>query len=166
MNVIDAIYSRRSVRKFTDQPIDAETKKLLIGAGFCAPSGLNLRPWHFLWLEDREVIAKLMEISPYVKMFEHCPAVLVVCGDHEISPLFWSDDCAAATQNILLAAHGTGMGACWCGIANAPFADKIAEALGTPGNITPYSMIAVGHTEVKKDAKDRYDETRVHNNKF
>lgn len=166
MNAMDAILSRRSIRKFTDQPIDAETKKLILSAGFAAPSAHNLRPQHFLWLEDREVINKLIGISPYVKMFASCPAVLVVCGDAEVSPMFWTADCAASSQNVLLAAHSLGMGACWCAAADAPFADEVAEAIGAPANLKAYSMIALGHTEVKKEGKDRYDEARVHNDKF
>lgn len=166
MNTLDAIFSRRSIRKFTSEPIENDIKEKIIRAGFCAPSAMNARPWHFLWLKNPEKRQKLTEISPYVKFFPDADAVLVVCGDKSVSEQFWTDDCAAAVQNILLAATELGVGSCWCAAAHTGFEDKISALLELPENIEPYAMIALGYSDSGPNSKDRYDASKVHDDKI
>ena len=114
--VLDAIRSRRSIRKYTGEPIAEPVRRAILEAGFYAPSAMNRRPFHFVSITDRELMQKLSDLHPYAKMLPQADWAIIVCGDESVSGPFYMDDCAAATQNILLAAHSLGVGAVWCGV--------------------------------------------------
>lgn len=114
--VLDAIRSRRSIRKYTGEPIAEPIRRAILEAGFYAPSAMNRRPFHFVSITDRELMQKLSDLHPYAKMLPQADWAIIVCGDESVSGPFYMDDCAAATQNILLAAHSRGSapyGAVW-----------------------------------------------------
>lgn len=108
--VLDAIRSRRSIRKYTGEPIAEPVRRAILEAGFYAPSAMNRRPFHFVSITDRELMQKLSDLHPYAKMLPQADWAIIVCGDESVSGRFYMDDCAAATQNILLAAHSLGSG--------------------------------------------------------
>jgi len=165
MDVIDAILTRRSIRKYTGEVISDEQLNLLLKAGFQAPSANNLQPWHFIVVKEKENLEKIAGAHPYAKMLPQAGCGIIVCGDtnkdNRIGYLL--EDCSAAIQNILLAAHGMGLGAVWCGIyPNDDRTNEFSEILKLPADIIPVGLIAVGHRNEEKEAVDRFDSTRIH----
>src|SRR5690554_4415591 len=118
MNVLDAIFSRRSIRKFTGEQVKEEDLKTILKAGFQAPSAHNYQPREYIVVKDKEILNKISEFHKYAKMLPNAGCGIVVCGDtskqEEIG--FLVEDCSASIQNMLLAAHGLGLGAVWCGL--------------------------------------------------
>ncbi|MBN1170166.1 nitroreductase family protein [Candidatus Micrarchaeota archaeon] len=165
MDALEAIMSRKSVRKFSGKMVsDSEIKKIL-EAAMAAPSARNQQPWHFIVVKDKEQLIRLSESNPYVGMAKEAALAIIVCGDLNLekSKGFWPIDCANASQNILLAAHALGLGAVWTALY--PRDDRIEGArkvLGFPENIIPLNIIPIGHPAEKKEAENRYDEKRLH----
>lgn len=164
--VLDAISTRRSIRRYTGEPIEEAVLRDLLEAGFDAPSAMNRRPQHFVLVTDRAVMQAMSEASPYAKMLPGAAAAIVVCGDESVSGPFYMDDCAASTENILLAAHSLGLGAVWCGICHAPHQPAFEEILRLPEHIRAYSLIVLGHPAEEREAPDRYDGARVHRDRW
>lgn len=128
MEALEAIYTRRSIRQFTDQPVEAEKIESLLRAAMQAPSAHNKQPWHFLIINDRSLLNQIADFHPYAKMLYKAPLALAVCGDlgKESNDRYLALNCAAATQNILLAAHGLNLGAVW--IAVYPREERIKRS--------------------------------------
>src|SRR5690606_5414877 len=165
MDVIEAINTRRSVRKFTGEVISDEELKVILKAGFQAPSAHNLHPRDFVVIRDKEVIKKLTEFHPYAKMLPNAGCGIVVCGDSEKQKEigFLVEDCSASIQNMLLAAHGLGLGAVWCGIYSVEHLVKsTSELLNLPEKVIPIGLVVVGKKAVESQPIDRYDESKVH----
>ena len=118
MELMDAIYGRRSVRRYSDRPVSDDVLRKLIGAAMMAPSAVNQQPWHFITVTDRGKLDAAASVNPHAGMVTKAPAAILVCGDEslEMHPGYWIQDCSAALQNLLLAAHGLGLGAVWTGI--------------------------------------------------
>lgn len=161
---LETIHSRRSIRHYENKPLEESLLQALFAAGFSAPSAMNRRPWHFFLLDERELLDHIPTFHPYTKFITEAPCAIVVCGDTEISPTFYVDDCAAATQNILLAATALGLGSCWCGIEHTDRAPILAQMLHLPANIAPYSLIVLGHPAEEKEPQDRFTPERIHRN--
>lgn len=166
MDVLTAIRTRRSIRKYTEEKIDEQTLATILDAGFCAPSASNKRPWHFLVIRDKARLQVIAEAHPYAKMMTSADCCIVVCGDEAVqsSTGLLVEDCSAAIQNMLLAAHGLGIGAVWCGLYGGR-ADRhleFAQLLGLPAGIITVGMIAFGYPAETKPATDRFDASRVH----
>lgn len=169
MNVIEAILTRRSMRKYTGQPLEQGELKLIIKAGFYAPSAHNKQPWHFVVLKDPDMLEKIANEHQYAKMLPQAGCAIIVCGDKEKEglPGFLIEDCSAAIENMLLAAHGLGLGAVWCGLHPVTKLTKmISRHLGLPSGIIPVGMVVVGHGAEVRDTPDRYDESKVHFDKW
>lgn len=169
MDVLQAIYTRRSIRKFTGEPISDTNVEVLLKAGFSAPSAHNMQPWHFVVVKNPEVLNKIAEKHPYAKMLPQAGCCIIVCGDNEVqkSKGFLIEDCSAAIQNILLAAHGTGLGAVWCGLYPVPeLIALVSETVNLPNNIEPMGMVVVGHKAEDRASAERYDKAKVHHDKW
>ena len=164
--VMENIFSRKSVRDYTDQQVSKETLELLVKAGMAAPSGKNVQPWSFVIVSDREVLDKMAEGLIYAKMLKKARHAIIVCGDVDKSP-YWYLDCSAASQNILLAIEAMGLGGVWT--AAYPYDDRIQvvqDAIGLPKNIIPLNVIPVGHPKGMEKAKDKWDAEKVHWDKY
>ena len=169
METYHAILTRRSIRKFTDTPIEANILQRLLKAGMYAPSARNTQSWHFILITEREILDKIPDAHPYANMCLEANAVIVVCGDLDIepSPEYNAINCSAATENILLAAHELGIGTVWLGVYPKP--DRVEGAtklLGLPSKIVPISMIALGYPDEVKETPDRFLKERIHYNKW
>lgn len=166
-DVLQTIYSRRSIRQFTPEPVATELVEEVLKAGFYAPSGHNKQPWHFIVIDDKGRFEEIMAIHPYTIMLKTAPLAILVCADTTLSPTLWQDDCGAATQNMLLAAHSLGLGSVWCGIRNnAELMAQFKQLFDLPEGIQAYSLIALGHTDVSKPVPERFNAERVHYNHF
>lgn len=167
MDVLEAINTRRSIRKFTGELISDDELKAILKAGFQAPSAHNLEPRDYVVIKDREIIERITEFHPYSKMLPEAGCGIVVCGDREKQPQmgFLVADCSASIQNMLLAAHGLGLGAVWCGIyAVENLVKSMSELLNLPEKIIPIGLVVVGKKAADKEPKDRYDENKIHYN--
>jgi nitroreductase len=169
MDALEAIFTRRSIRKFKEDPVDAGTVKKLLSAAMSAPSAQNQQPWRFVVVTDRALLADLTTVHPYAKALAEAPLAILVCGDlgAERSAGFWVQDCAAATENLLIAAAALGLGAVWQGCY--PREDRvrgIQKLLGIPESVVPLSLVAVGYPNETRPREDRYDEAKVHRNRW
>lgn len=169
MDTFDAILTRRSVRNFKPDAVSEEDLQDLLRAGMQAPSAKNEQPWHFVVIDDRELLDAIPEFHPFSKMLLEAPLAILVCSDRELGTRQGSflQDCSAATQNILLAAHAKGLGAVWLGIFPNPERIKgMEELLGLPNDIHPATLVAIGHPASRPEPVDRYQQDRVHQNRW
>nr|HPI97887.1 nitroreductase family protein [Synergistales bacterium] len=123
------------------------------------------RPWHFIVIREKEIRDLIPDIHPHALMVREAPLVIAVCADLdlEIAQGYWVQDCAAASQNILLEAQSQGLGAVWLGVH--PREDRVSglgKLLRIPERVRVFSLISVGYPAEEKELHDRYDETRVH----
>jgi nitroreductase len=165
MDTLEAIMTRRSVRVFEPREVSKDLLLKLVAAGMQAPSAGNEQPWQFVICNDRSILQRVREFHPYAQMTDTAPAAILVCADMALDERkgYWQQDCAAATQNILLAAHGLGLGAVWTGMY--PREDRVAGArklFGLPESIVPLSLIFVGYPAEHPAPENRFKEERVH----
>jgi len=160
---IETILARRSIRKYTAEPVSRNDVKAMLEAAMAAPSASNLKPWHFVVITDRQVLNELARVHPHGKMLSEAPLCITVCGDTDISASFWVQDCSAASENLLLAATALGLGAVWLGVyPRQDRVNSIREVLKLPESIIPLNLISIGHPAEKKEPRTQYDEQRVH----
>ena len=165
MDALEAILTRRSIRKFKKDPVDEATIRKLLEAAMSAPSARNQQPWRFVVITDRETLIDLTTVHAYAKAVKEAPLAILVCGDlgAEQSAGFWVQDCAAATENILIAANALGLGTVWQGChPREERVEGIQKLLGIPKTVVPLALVAVGHPDEEKPREDRYDETNIH----
>jgi nitroreductase len=168
--ILETIFSRRSIRKYTDQPVEAETLDLLLQAGMAAPSAMNCKPWEFIVVTQPETLAQFRQKLIFGD--RNAPAAIVVCGNPGLSTnpaarLFWVQDCSAAAENILIAAAGMGLGTVWIGVHPvANFVKTVRKILSIPRGVTPLCIIYVGYPQDGKPARSQYDAERVRWQKY
>lgn len=167
--MMDAIFLRRSIRKYTKEPVsDADIKELL-EAAMAAPSAGNEQPWHFVVIKDRAILDRIPDVHPYSFMIREAPAAILVCGDTDLATHgeMWIQDCSAATENLLIAVAAKGLGAVWLGVhPRQERAEGLRKLLGIPANVVPFALIPIGRPAEKKPPADRYNEARVHHDKW
>ena len=165
MDILEAIFTRRSIRNFTGEPITEDQLEIILKAGFYAPSAHNKQPWHFIVVKDKEKIEAISQIHPYAKMAPSAGCIIMVCGDKDIEGQsgFIAEDCSAAIQNILLASHGIGLGAVWCALYPISMLTKNAKKIfNIPNNVIPVGMVVIGHKLRDRNASDRFKVERIH----
>ena len=166
MELREALLRRRSIRKFTDEPVGDEMINELLHAAMSGPSACNKKPWEFYVVKSSDAIQRLRSTTSFSKM--EAPMAIVVCADLEKAmpggfQTFWIQDTSAATENILLMATDLGLGACWCGVHPVQRSvDRVKDALGLAENIIPLNIIWIGHPDENPDPRDQYDENVVH----
>lgn len=165
MELFDAISTRRSIRKYTEQEVSDAMIEKIIRAAMMAPSAGNQQPWHFIVTRDRQKMDSVPDVHPYAAMLKNAPAAIVVCGDPDGKkwPDFWPQDCSAATQNMLLAARDLELGAVWAGIY--PLEDRMEgmrKIFGIPGNIYPFAIVPIGWPDAQFKMMDRYNGSLIH----
>lgn len=166
MEALEAIMSRRSIRRYTEKKIPEETITTLLKAAMNAPSAHNRQPWHFIVVDDHETLRKVPEYHQYSKMLVNASHAVVVLGDNNLQDTdFWIHDCAAATENILITANSLGLGAVWLGVH--PHKDLIEgtkRLFNIPDHVTPLCFISLGYPEETKPPRENYNPERVHKN--
>lgn len=165
MDVQD-ILARRSVRKYTAEPVTPAQLRMALEAAMAAPSAMHCDPWRFLVLTRREDLDALADLLPYGKMLYQAPAGLIVCGDpkaaHRGELSYLLQDVSAAIENLLLALHAQGLGAVWLGIhPNADRIEGVARRFALPEGTLPIAAIAVGHPDEAPAPRTRYDDAKV-----
>jgi nitroreductase len=161
------IFSRRSIRQYTSEPVTEGMIQALLEAGMAAPSANNARPWHLVAISERPTLAALAEAHRYGKMTARAALAIAVCGDRAVSPQYWVQDCSAATQNILIAAAALGLGAVWLGChPNKERETALRSILGIPDDIGVLSLISIGWPAEHKPARTQYDRARDHRERW
>ncbi len=165
--VVDNILSRKSVRKYTAQKVEQEKIDIILKAAMAAPSAMNKQPWEFVVVNDKKTLENIAKILPYASPAKNASVAIIVCGNADISEIYWVQDCSAVTENILLAAESLKLGAVWCGIY--PQEDRvkgIQRLLMIPKNIIPLCVIPVGYPAGNDLPKQKYNPAKIHNNKW
>ena len=169
MDLFEAILTRRSVRKFTDEPLSEGELEQLFHAAMAATNSGNQQPWRFIVIDDpalRDEIGSLdIERGPY----HVSPQLIVVCADIGSMKwkMHWLADCGAAIQNMLLAAQALGLGGVWQELY--PYHQRVArvrEMLGIPKTVYPMAVVAMGHPMAQPKPADRYDPQKVKRNRW
>jgi nitroreductase len=169
-DILDTIFSRRSIRVYDSKKLDKETVTKLLRAAMAAPSASNSRPWEFVVVTDVEKINFFRSKMKYGDY--NAPAIIIVCGNTAIAQndsakRFWVQDCSAATENLLVAAAGLGLGTCW--VASYPKEDVmkiVRDMLDIPEDVFPLNLLYVGYPAEEKAPRTQYDEKRVHWEKY
>lgn len=160
MDCLESIMGRRSIRQYIDQPVTDEELETVLRAAMAAPSAGNQQSWRFIVVRDAAQREKLSQATPYASMIARAQVGLVVCGDtrNEKHPGYWPQDCSAAIENMLVAAHAIGLGAVWIGVHPVPErVDNVRAICDIPSGIIPMSMIALGHPAEEKPPAERYN---------
>lgn len=177
MQTLDAIFSRKSIRNFTDKPVSPEDIKTILKAGMSGPTCVNARQWSFIVVENKETLAKMAQANgrPAQPLLGAALGILV-CGDlsraFEPAPDYWVVDGAIAAQNMTLAAHELGIGSVWLG--TWPQMDRVQnqrELFALPQEIVPHSILAFGYPDLSAPAREKapkpeFEEDRVHFEKW
>ena len=165
-SALDVIMTRTSIRAFTGEPVSKDQLEIILKAGMAAPTGMNAQPWRFVVLTDQDKIKEIFGTGFRSEMYTTAGAVIVVCGEAETDGrpnMFWYEDCSAAAENILLAAHALGLGAVWT--AGYPAVDRtapVSEALGIPSNVLPLCVIPMGVPAENPEPKDKWKPENIH----
>ncbi len=157
--MLDFIYKRRSIRKYTGKPVEDEKITEMLKAAMAAPSAQNKQPWHFVVIKNKETLNKIAEFHPYGKMAAQAPLAIVVCGDAD-NYYMWQD-CGASTENLLLAAANIGLGAVWCGLREEREVN-MRNLLGVPDHIRTFSLVVIGYPAEQKPPRTQHKEEKIH----
>ena len=171
MDTFEALLARRSIRKYTTEDVSHADEQRLIEAAFAAPTGNNARPWHFVFVRDAETRARLNDMHEWTGMLGKAPLVVAVLGNAEDNP-WWIEDCAAATENILVAATALGLGSVWCGMREdatevVGCEEACCQVLGIPvGTWRVLCLIGIGHPAEKKKPRTQLQPGKVSFERF
>ena len=164
MELFEAIYTRRSIRRYSQKKIENNLVDKIIYAGMYAPSAVNKQPWHFIVFEDADTKKAIMEIHKSAHMLNEAGKAILACYDESLQhdDGYGAIDCAAAVQNMLLAAHALELGACWIGIY--PREERIKhlkKIFKLPDTIVPFALISLGYPNENKSTPDRIKPDRI-----
>ena len=170
--MLETIMTRTSIRQYTDQPVEKEKIEAMLRAGMAAPTAVNAQPWHFVVVSDKAKLGELAAANPRAGMLKSAPLAIVVCGDMTKAMegkgrQFWIQDCSAATENILLAAHAQGLGAVWTALY--PMEERmqpVSEALKLPDTLIPLCTVVIGYPAEQPEPKDKWKPENVSYNEF
>ncbi len=166
--VVENIMTRTSVRAYQEKAVEEEKVETLLRAAMAAPTAGNKQPWTFVVITNKDILHAISTNLHTMRMAEKAPLAIVVCGDMEKTfPEdgldYWVEDTSAATENLLLAAHGLGLGAVWCGIY--PMKERVAflkELLQLPENMVPLNVVPIGYPAESPDPKDKWKPENIH----
>lgn len=163
---LEYIFKRRSIRAYTDAPVNDEQVDALLRAAMAAPSANDVRPWAFVVVRDAERRKELARIHPWSYMCANASVVIAVIGDPSASD-HWGEDCSAAAENLLLAASTLDLGSVW--VAVYPRAEREAQVrsiLDIPENLRVLCLLPIGHPKENKPPRTRYEASKAHDERF
>jgi nitroreductase len=168
---LDLIFGRRSIRLYRPGAVDEDAIQAMLAAAMAAPSAVAKDPWRFVVLRDPAMLAAVAGVLPNGEMLASAALGVVVCGDldaaHDRQLSYLIQDCSAATENLLLAAHALGLGACWLGIhPREERVRRVSELLGLPAHVLPIAGVSIGCPGETKEARTRYNPGFVHRERW
>lgn len=166
---VENILSRTSVRSFTDREVSVETIETLLKAAMAAPSAMNKQPWHFFVIKDKDVRLSIADVLEYGKQaLRSAGCAVIVAGDRTRffedaeSVDYWVEDCSAAAENLLLAAHACGLGAVWCGVHPIKERERqLRLATQIDNRYVPMCIIPIGYPDTHHEPIDKWDPDKV-----
>ena len=169
METMNAILTRRSIRKYTNKQISRNLINEIIKAAMYAPSAFNNQPWQYVVIDKKEILVQILKIIPHAEMLKQSAAAILICGDKNLEQN--TDlivlNCAAATQNALLAAHDLGLGAVWISAYPVEEAmDGLKNLFNFPESIIPISLISLGYPDEEVTTEDRFKPEKIHYNSW
>jgi len=168
--MVKEIFERRSIRNYTGSAISDDILEKIFRAAMAAPSAGNQQPWEFILIRDRNTMVDITKVHPHSQMLNEAQLAIVVCADLDKEKKYygyWVQDCAAATENILIEAQHLGIGSVWLGVyPDEGRVKDIKELLSIPERVIPLSIISLGYPAEKKDPSARYDKLRIHAEKW
>ncbi len=169
METIKAILTRRSIRKYKNKKISKDKTDKILKAAMYAPSAFNNQPWQYLVIDKREILGEVLKIIPHAEMLQQSTLAILICGDKNLEQNIDLIvlNCAAATQNALLAAHDLGLGAVW--ISAYPVEENmkgLKNLFKLPENIIPISLLSIGYPDEKVITEKRFKQERIHYNNW
>lgn len=165
MDALQCIMTRRAVRSFTGDPVTDEQIKTILEAAMMAPSAGNSQTWRFIVIRDKNTLHDIIKVHPHAHMLEEAACAIVVCSDttKEKFPGYWVQDCSNATQNMMLAAHAIGLGSVWLGIWTVQDrVDGLIDMFKLPEGVMPLSIVALGKPAATPAQPQRWDDSKVH----
>lgn len=169
METLEAIRTRRSIRKFKSAAVPDDLIKKILEAAMYAPSARDTQPWHFILVTNKNILHKIPRIHPHANMVYEAPLAILICGDTNIEsiPEYLAVNCSAATQNLLLAAHDLGLGGVWLGLyPRKERMEPLVQMFELPKNIIPISLVAIGFSNEIHETPERFKQSRIHLNKW
>jgi nitroreductase len=169
VEALEALLTRRSIRRYAPAPVPDSLITEILRAAMSAPSAGNQQPWQFIVIVDRHLREEIPSFHPYAQMVREASVAILVCGDLRLEsyPGYWVQDCSAATQNILLAAHAQGLGAVWVGVY--PKQERVARfqrLLGLPTQVIPLALVPIGIPAEHLPPANRFNASRVHRDRW
>lgn len=160
---MDAVMSRKSIRKFTGEEVTQAQLEQLLRAAMQAPSAHNQQPWEFIVVQKKEMLARLSRVHRYSGPMEHAAAgVVVLRRQGEFTP-HWPQDLSAAVENLLVEAEAMGLGAVWMGIyPDRERMELLQKMFSLPAGVEVFAMVALGRPAEEKTAVSRFDPERIH----
>jgi nitroreductase len=170
-NPLQFVFGRRSVRVYSPGEVSEAVVTQLLQAAAAAPSAMTKDPWRFVIVRDRQMLGKLSSLHPGAAMLATAALAIVVCGDLEAAfernVSYLVQDCSAATENLLLAAHALGLGACWVGVyPGEPVVKRVKEWLALPGPIIPLAVVSLGQPGEQLEPRTRLNPSQVRQEKW
>jgi nitroreductase len=148
--------------------VEPEKVQILLECACAAPSAANVRPRHFVVVDDRSRLNALADAHPYGKMLHQAPLAVIVCGDPdkaEIGRLYWEEDCSAAMENLLVAAKALGLGSVWLGVRHAPEREAaVRSILRIPEPVAVLGIAVLGYGAEEKEPHEGIDPGCLHEN--
>ena len=168
MDVFEAIHTRRSIRKYTDEPVSDEDLQRILAAAMAAPTARNTQCWRFVAINDRALLEAIPAVHPYAGMAARAPLAVLVCADARVACQpdgYWVEDASAAIQNMLLAARALDLGTVWCAVHPDPaYEEGIRRLFRLPEAIRALGLVVIGHPAREFTREDRYDPEKVRYN--
>jgi nitroreductase len=163
MEALELLKTRRCIRVYTDEPVEKSVLEDIVDCGRLAATARNEQPWEFVVVEDKAVREKIASMAPNGPFVATVPAcVITLCKDGT----YYVEDGSAATQNMLLAAHAHGLGACWVAGDKKPYAQAVLDLIGAPAGYKLVSIVTVGHVKSTPSPAKRSLADVIHWEKF
>lgn len=161
---MSSIFTRVSIRKYQDRPVEEEKIRAILRAAMQAPSAGNQQPWEFYVVTDREKLKALVKTSPYAGMTDKAPVAIVSAYRKDvILPMYAEIDLSIAMENMWLETDAQGLGGVWLGIA--PLEDRmeaVEAVLNIPEHLRAFAIFPLGYPAEERKQQNRFDESRIH----
>ncbi|MDR0724080.1 MAG: nitroreductase family protein [Endomicrobium sp.] len=160
---MDILLERKSVRKYTNDDVKQEDLEYILHAAMSAPTARNTRCYSFIVIKDKQMHKEIASLHQAAQMILSAPVAILVVGDQSLAyGGYLPQDCAASTQNILLAVTSRGYGSVWCGIySNEERSNAISKLFNLPENIKPFSLVVIGKPQDNSPAKNRWHPEKI-----
>ena len=168
---LEFIFGRRSLRLYSPEAVSEAMVQKLLEAAMAAPSAAAKDPWRFVVVRNRQTLADIVAALPNGQMLAGAALGIAVCGElpaaHDQQLSYLLQDCSAAIENLLLAAHILGLGACWLGVhPREQRMNALKKILSLPPSVIPVACIAIGHPAEAKEPRTRFNRDYVHSEKW